>query len=66
MPVLAFNLGFWEIALILLIVLLIFGHRLPGVGRALGRSVTEFKEGIKEGSEGKGDGKGTPKPPVQN
>jgi sec-independent protein translocase protein TatA len=33
-----------------LIVLLLFGNRLPGVMRSLGRGVTEFKKGI-EGIE---------------
>ena len=42
------NVGLAELIIILLIVLLLFGHRLPGVGRALGRSVSEFKSGLKE------------------
>lgn len=45
------NLGWPELIIIFLIVILIFGHRLPGVGRALGRSLTEFKSGLKEGKE---------------
>jgi len=37
---------------ILVIAFLIFGHRLPGAMRSLGRSVKEFKRGISEaGSE---------------
>jgi TatA/E family protein of Tat protein translocase len=43
------NIGLTELIIILLIVLLLFGHRLPGLGRSLGRSVSEFKEGLKEG-----------------
>jgi sec-independent protein translocase protein TatA len=43
------NFGLAELLIILLIVLLLFGHRLPGLGRALGRSVSEFKGGLKEG-----------------
>lgn len=45
------NLGWPELIIILLIVILIFGHRLPSVGRSLGRSLTEFKSGLKEGQE---------------
>lgn len=45
------NFGPWEWLIVLAIILILFGHRLPGVGRALGRSVGEFKSGIKEGQE---------------
>jgi len=41
------NLGPWEIALIVLVVLLVFGpKRLPGIGRSLGRGMREFKESV--------------------
>ncbi len=39
--------GFWEIMLILALMLLLFGKRLPEVGRSLGRGLVEFKKGIK-------------------
>jgi TatA/E family protein of Tat protein translocase len=39
------------------VVLLLFGHRLPGMARSLGSGITEFKKGLKEGA--KPDG-GTP------
>ncbi len=45
--------GGYEIWVILLIVLLLFGHRLPGMARSLGSGITEFKKGLK-GNEEKG------------
>jgi sec-independent protein translocase protein TatA len=41
----------WELILILAVVLLLFGHRLPGMARSLGSGITEFKRGLKEGNE---------------
>lgn len=38
--------GPWEILVIALIVLLLFGKRLPGMMRSLGSSVVEFKKGV--------------------
>jgi TatA/E family protein of Tat protein translocase len=41
------NLGAWEIALIVLVILLVFGpKRLPGIGRSVGRGMREFKESV--------------------
>jgi sec-independent protein translocase protein TatA len=42
------NLGLPEILIIGLVVLLVFGNRLPNVARSLGRSLTEFKKGLRE------------------
>jgi sec-independent protein translocase protein TatA len=39
-----------EMIIVLVVVLLLFGNRLPSVMRSLGRGVTEFKKGI-EGIE---------------
>ena len=51
-----FGLGPLELVIILLILLVIFGaKRLPEIGRSLGSSAREFKEGI---SGGKDDGDG--------
>lgn len=35
-----------EIVVIGLIVLLLFGHRLPGLARSMGLGITEFKRGL--------------------
>jgi sec-independent protein translocase protein TatA len=48
---LAFALNPIHILIFAVIVLLLFGNRLPDTMRALGKSVTEFKKGVKEGSE---------------
>ncbi len=46
--VLGFGLpGGYEWIILLVLGLIIFGRRLPEVGRSLGRSIVEFKRGIK-------------------
>lgn len=48
MTTLAFNMpGHWELLVILAIGLLLFGRRLPEVGRSLGKGIVEFKRGLK-------------------
>ena len=50
------RLGWLEIVLIVLVLLLLFGGRkIPELMRGLGRGVKEFKEGIKEGEADKKD-----------
>ena len=45
------NIGFWEIVLILAVLLLLFGARkLPQLARSIGRSTKEFKSGLREGA----------------
>ncbi len=42
--------GPWEWILVVLLVLLLFGHKkVPDLARALGRSLSEFKKGRAEG-----------------
>jgi sec-independent protein translocase protein TatA len=42
-----FNLGPWEIILILLVVLLLFGaKRLPSLAKGLGQGIREFKGAV--------------------
>lgn len=43
-----FGLGHWELIIVLIIALVLFGHRLPSMMRSLGRSVTEFKKGVND------------------
>ncbi len=41
------NIGMGEWIIILIIMLLLFGRRLPEVGKSLGKGIVEFKKGIK-------------------
>ena len=50
-----FGIGMSELLVILLIVLLVFGAaKLPEIGRALGRTLKEFKKEMKDTDEDKG------------
>ena len=45
------NLGAPELIIVLLIILLVFGGtKLPKLARSLGRAQSEFKQGINEGA----------------
>lgn len=50
LPLFVGGLGFWEIALIVFAVVLLFGaKKIPELMKGLGKGVKSFKEGIKEG-----------------
>ncbi len=43
-----FGVSPWQIMIILAVVVLLFGNRLPALARSLGQSLVEFKKGVKE------------------
>ena len=48
-PLLFGSLGFWEITLIVLVVILLFGgKKIPELMKGLGKGVRSFKEGMKD------------------
>jgi sec-independent protein translocase protein TatA len=36
----------WDMLIILAVILLVFGNRLPGLGKSLGQGIVEFKKGL--------------------
>ncbi len=54
--VLAFGMpGTWELCVIALVALLLFGSRLPKIARGLGQSVVELRKGFREVADGAGE-----------
>ena len=43
---LAWGFSGWELGILLVLGLLIFGRRLPDLGRSVGRTIVEFKKGL--------------------
>lgn len=43
--------GPMELVIVMVVILLLFGNRVPAVMRSLGRSVVEFKKGAQETPE---------------
>jgi sec-independent protein translocase protein TatA len=60
-PILAF-IGVQELVIVAIIVLVLFGGRLPGVMRSLGKSIPEFKKGMEEDSRDPQSGDAGDKP----
>ena len=57
-------LSWWELAILLLLLLLIFGpKRLPEMGRSLGKGIREFKESITNTGRDDRDDEPEPAPP---
>lgn len=48
LPLFAFTPGPLELGILLVILLILFGNRLPGVMRSLGQGITEFKKGVRD------------------
>ena len=46
------NIGSWEIILVLVVVMFLFGaRRLPDLARSIGASAKEFRRGLEDGTE---------------
>lgn len=59
------NLGFTEIAILLLILVLFFGaKRIPEIGSSIGKGIKEFKRGLKDVEASDPDSREAPRPPV--
>ncbi|MFO1052135.1 MAG: twin-arginine translocase TatA/TatE family subunit [Planctomycetota bacterium] len=39
--------GGWELWVILAVIVLLFGNRIPGIARSLGSGIVEFKKGLR-------------------
>jgi len=56
------GIGPLEAAIVAVVVLLLFGHRLPGLMRSLGRGIVEFKHGLHDTVTDEEQIEGEPKP----
>lgn len=56
------NLGFTEILILMLVLLLVFGaRRIPEIGASIGQGIKEFKKSLKDAGET--DDRSVPPPP---
>lgn len=58
------SIGWTEILIIMTLGVLLFGRRLPEVGRSLGKTFVEFKKGVR-GLEDEMDTSATPSKPAE-
>jgi sec-independent protein translocase protein TatA len=49
--------GPWELIIVLFIILLLFGHKLPKMMRSMGQGVVEFKKGVQGVEDGSDEAK---------
>ncbi len=54
-PTLAWAPGIGELLIVAVIVMVLFGNRLPGTMRSLGQSLVQFKKGMREDDDSSGD-----------
>jgi len=54
-PTLAWAPGPVELVILLVIVMVLFGNRLPGTMRSLGQSLVQFKKGMNDDNDKSGD-----------
>jgi sec-independent protein translocase protein TatA len=59
-----FNIGPQEMIILLILGVLLFGRKLPEVGRYLGKGIVEFKKGIKGLEDDEGGLAARSEPPV--
>lgn len=58
------NLGFTEILILMLVLLLVFGaRRIPEIGASIGQGIKEFKKSLKDSGETE-DRSALPSPPA--
>jgi sec-independent protein translocase protein TatA len=46
-----FGIGTTEMIIVMVVILVLFGHRLPSVMRSMGRGIKEFKEGVNDATD---------------
>jgi sec-independent protein translocase protein TatA len=61
-----FGIGIWELLILLLVLLLVFGpKRLPEMGRQLGKGMREFKDSVSGSKDDRDDDYAELPPPAE-